>query len=788
MKKKFKIALCFLIALLVIILIIGAGLRYFWSSNLPYIGSLKNYNPPIITEIYSSNGQVIGKFYNQNRIIVDLEQVSMDLLKAIIAAEDDRFYEHEGIDYLGIIRAFIKNLMATRITGGGSTITQQVTREVLLKDKTQTYKRKAREAMLSIQIEKMFSKERILFLYINQIYLGHGAYGVEAASRTYFGKSAKELNLAECTLIAGLYQAPSRYDPISHFERAKERQKYVLQRMVDVGYITEAQRKEAFETPLVFKEENDDEGAFENSRYFTEFVRRYLLKQYGKELLYEGGLDVYTTMDINLQNCAVDALRKGIKELDKREGYRGVIRTLSPEEILVFNEEAEKKYLLNPLEVGSIVEGVVNDVDDENQTATVAIGHELGLLPLSEMDWAREPDPEVIYYNAVVSEPGEVLKQGDVILCEIKEESETPPYKWLVSLEQEPVAQGAVFTMEVETGKVRSMVGGRDFSISQFDRVNQAIRQTGSAFKPVIYATAIDSGMTPSTVILDTAYISSLNPDADGDVWRPKNYEGEFSGQTLLRNALIKSKNVITIKILQRIGVQSAIDYARRLGIDSDLAPDLSLALGSSSMSLKELSTAYSAFANNGFLVEPYCIERVEDRNGLVLEENQPVIHEAIPEDTSYVMTDILKSVVSEGTGWRAKELKRPVAGKTGTTNDLRDAWFIGYTPRLLAGVWVGYDDNEPMGKGETGSRAACPIWVYFMSEALKDQPVEDFDAPEGVTFVKIDADTGLLASEYSIETVFQAFKKGTEPTEYAPKPESAKSGHFQQFDMDFEE
>ncbi|MBN1627299.1 MAG: transglycosylase domain-containing protein, partial [Deltaproteobacteria bacterium] len=346
MKKKFKFAIGLLIAALLVVVIIGAVLWYLWSSNLPYIGSLKDYNPPVITEIFGADGRVIGKYYSEKRIIVGLDQVSGDLLNAIIASEDDRFYEHEGIDFTGILRAFIKNLMATRITGGGSTITQQVTREVLLKDKTQTYKRKAREAMLSLQIEKMFSKERILFLFINEIYLGHGAYGVEAAARTYFGKNAKDLNLAECALIAGLYQAPSRYDPIAHFERAKERQRYVLQRMAEVGYITEEQRIAALGTSLVFGEKEDDN--IKQCRYFSEYVRRYLEGRYGREMLYEGGLKVYTTLDVDMQTSAVKSLAMGLGELDKREGYRGPLKSLSADEFDAFKKESEEKMLENP--------------------------------------------------------------------------------------------------------------------------------------------------------------------------------------------------------------------------------------------------------------------------------------------------------------------------------------------------------------------------------------------------------------------------------------------------------
>jgi penicillin-binding protein 1A len=784
LKRVIKYLIWASVSCLFIIITIGVILWYIWSSNLPYIGSLKDYNPPLITEVYDSNNQKIGAFYNEKRIIVSLDQVPKNLLNAFVAAEDARFYEHKGIDLTGILRAFLKNLASTRIRGGGSTITQQVTRSLLLKDRSQTYKRKAREALLSIQIEKMFSKEKILFLYINQIYLGHGAYGVEAASQTYFGKSSKELNLAECAMLAGLPQAPSKYDPVTDFDKAKVRQEYVLQRMVEEKYITEAQRKETFAQPLAIKEK--DESIFKNSQYFTEYIRRYLEKRYGKDLLYEGGLKVYTTMDLGLQTNAVNALDKGLHELDKREGYRGALRNISSVEITEFNEASAKKFIIDPPEIGSTVQCIVTDVDNSNKKVSVTIGNDSGLLPLSEMDWARRPNPEVASYSGIVQHPGFALKKGDVILCKIKDKSVVSPYKWLVSLEQEPEVQGALLAMDVKTGKVRAMVGGRDFSKSQFDRATQAKRQTGSAIKPIIYATAIDSGMTPSTVILDTAYVSSMDLDPDEDLWRPRNYEGEFLGPTLLRNALIKSMNVITVKILKTIGPQAAIDYARKLGITSDLEPNLSLALGSYSMSLKELTTAYSAFANSGSLVEPMFIEKIVDRNGNVLEENQPSVHQVVGEDTAYVMTDIMKGVVNEGTGWRSKELGRPVAGKTGTTNDLKDAWFIGFSPDLLAGVWVGYDDSRKMSRGESGAKAANPIWNYFMAEALKTRPIEDFHAPDSVTFVKIDTDTGLLASAYSKKTVFQAFKKGSEPTEYSPKPNSAKSGQFQQFDMDF--
>jgi penicillin-binding protein 1A len=400
---------------------------------------------------------------------------------------------------------------------------------------------------------------------------------------------------------------------------------------------------------------------------------------------------------------------------------------------------------------------------------------------MTEMKWARTMDPEVPYYKASVKTPGEVLREGDVILCRIKDTSDR--FDWLISLEKEPEIQGALISMEAKTGMIRAMVGGRDFSVSQFDRVIQSRRQPGSAFKPIIYAAALDQGMTPSTVIIDAPYISTMNPD-DEEMWRPKNYKKRFFGPTLFRTALIKSRNVITVKILKQIGVYNTIQYARRMGVESDLSPDLSLALGSSGLSLLELTTAYSVFDNGGMLVKPIFIYSIEDRSGQIIEENHPSLHESISKETAYIMTDLLKAVIKEGTGWRAKALRRPAAGKTGTSNDLKDAWFLGFTPGLVTGVWAGYDDQKPMGKGETGSRAASPIWLYFMKEVLKDSPVKDFLAPQGVVFAKIDTEKGLLASPYSKKTVFQAFIQGTEPKKYSPRPKAAKSGQFSQFDM----
>jgi penicillin-binding protein 1A len=561
--------------------------------------------------------------------------------------------------------------------------------------------------------------------------------------------------------------------------------------MFEEGYITREQLIDALETQLNIQ--NTPEITFLKAPYFTEHVRRYLLQKYGRDLLYRGGLKVYTTLNLRIQHIAREAVKKGLFELDKREGYRGPVRHLEPDEIADFVEEASEQCALSPPEKNSVVEGLVEEVSDERKEVLVRIGEHMARLPLSSMNWARKPNPEVAYYARSVKKPSKVLKKGDVIHVRIIKEATGPlpavtknersGLTWEVSLEQIPEVQGALFSMEPETGEVKAMVGGRDFGISQFDRAIQSRRQPGSAFKPVIYAAALDWGMSPAEIIIDAPYISDQTPDEE--VWKPKNYKEKFFGPTLFRTALAKSRNVITIKILKKIGVEYAIDYAKRMGIESSLSPDLSMALGSSGTSLMELTRAYSVFANRGMLVKPIFIRRIIDRSGQTIEENQPESAEVISKETAYVMTDLLKAVIQEGTGWRMKALQRPAAGKTGTTNNLRDAWFIGYTPELVTGVWVGYDDQKAMGKGETGSRAASPLWLYFMSRVLKGQPVVDFEVPDGVVFAKIDTNTGLLAGPYSEKTILQTFKEGTEPTEYSPKPKSAKSGQFFQFDMD---
>ncbi|MBW2450417.1 MAG: PBP1A family penicillin-binding protein [Deltaproteobacteria bacterium] len=754
-----------------IVIIIGSigitGVYLYLSKNLPKISSLNDYRPPIITTVYSDDNRKIAEFFKERRLVLPLAKMPEMLKQAFVAAEDARFYKHKGIDVLSIFRAFYKNIEAGAIVQGGSTITQQVTKSFLLTPE-KSYTRKIKEAILAYRIDKKFAKDEILFLYLNQIYLGHGAYGVEAASENYFGKSAHELNLAECAILAGLPQAPSRYSPFRYPERAKQRQIYVLNRMVEEGFITNIQATEAINKVLDIKPRRN--LYIEEVPVYTEHIRRYIATKYGDEVLYEEGLKIYSAVNIEMQKMAREEILKGLFALDKRQGYRGPIKHLKPEEIESFSTELQLELDNAPIEEGKIVKGVVIEINDKNNTVIVRMGSTLGVIRIDDMRWARKPDPEIAYYEARVNHVREVLKVGDVIEVLVKNKIFDTD-RWWLSLEQDPKVQAALLCIESETGNVKVMIGGKDFRESQFNRAVQSRRQPGSAFKPVIYAAALDKGYTPATVIIDSPIVYE---DTEHDfTWKPRNYKERFYGPTIFRDALAKSRNVVTIKILQDIGIDYAINYARQLGIISNMNRDLSIALGSSGVSLLELVSAYSVFNNLGYLVEPVFITKILDREGNVIEESNPLRRKVIEQNTAYIMTSLLEGVVKHGTGHRAKALKRPVAGKTGTTNNLHDAWFVGYTPRYNTGTWVGYDDGSSLGKGETGSRAASPIWVGFMQRLLADKPVRVFQVPEGVVFSKIDAETGLLPIPESERTIFECFKEGTVPTEYTKKPDA---------------
>lgn len=771
-RKKHRVGRIFFRIFLLFVLIctltggLGAvGLYYYISRDLPKITTLKDYHPPIISTVYADDGRKIGEFFNERRIVVPLTEIPDMLIKAFVAAEDSRFYTHRGIDLLSITRAFIKNIEAGSIVQGGSTITQQVTKSFLLTPE-RSYTRKMKEAILAYRIEKALNKEDILYLYLNQIYLGHGAYGVEAAAENYFGKTARDMNLAECAMLAGLPQAPSRYSPFRYPDRAKQRQIYVLNRLVEEGYITNIEATEAINTKLDIRPRRN--LYIEEVPYYTEYVRQYVEKKYGTEALYNEGLQIYTAVNIGMQRIARKEVENGLLALDKRQGYRGPLQHLAPEAIETYVQDLQKQWAETVPEAGQTVTGVVVQVSDGEKTVAVRMGGGQGIIDIADMDWARKPNPEVAYHAKMIKKPGDALQSGDVVLVRLKERREGSDL-WNLALEQVPKAQGALLCLEAETGNVKSMVGGRDFRETQFNRALQSRRQPGSAFKPIIYAAAIDKGYTPATVVIDSPIVFK---DREQDFkWKPRNYGKKFYGPTLLRQALAKSRNVITIKILQDIGIDYVMDYAHKLGITSTLNRDLSLALGSSGVSLLELVSAYSVFTNHGFRVTPCFVTRVLDRNGNELEKFTPAKEMVIDPSTAFIMTSLLEGVVQNGTGWRAKALNRPVAGKTGTTNDLYDAWFMGFTPEYTAGVWVGFDEEASLGKFETGSKAASPIWVGFMERILADKPAQVFEVPEGVVFTQIDATTGLLPVAESSKTIFECFKEGTVPTEYAPRP-----------------
>ncbi len=775
------------------------GIYLYFSKDLPQITTLKDYRPPTITCVYSDDGKKIGEFYNERRIVIPLSEIPDIFINAFIATEDSRFYTHKGVDLYSIIRAFTRNLEAGTIVQGGSTITQQVTKSFFLSPEKK-YSRKIKEAILAYRLDKTFTKQEILFLYLNQIYLGHGAYGVEAASQNYFGKSAKDLTLAECATIAGLPQAPSKYSPFRHPERAKQRQIYVLNRMVKENFITNIEATEAMNIVLDIQPRRN--WYAEKVPCYTEHIRRYVENKYGTDLLYSGGLKIHTAVNIEMQKFARLEVETGLKAMDKRQGYRGPLEHLPPEEIEAFSKKIEEELEESPIVKDKILKGVVIKIDNKKDEAIIRMGNAQGILSVADMKWARKPDVDVGYWEVTIIHPGEVLKTGDVILVKAKNikveeedenEQDEAPFKddisdlldqesiqetiWELALEQTPVSQAALLCIEAETGHVKVMIGGRDFTDSQFNRATQSRRQPGSAFKPIVYAAGLDKGYTPASVIIDSPVIY-LDEERDF-TWKPNNYEREFHGPTLYRKALTKSMNIVTIKIMQEIGVDFIIDYARKLGINSPLSRDLSLSLGSSGVSLLELVSSYSVFPNLGYLVQPTFITKIEDRDGNILEESVPIKNQVIEMSTAYIMTSMLESVVQNGTGRRVRSLNRPTAGKTGTTNKLNDAWFMGYTPRYTTGVWVGNDSKSSLGKGETGSRAASPIWLGFMQKALADKPVRVFQIPDGVVFAKIDADTGLLPIPESKKTLFECFKEGTVPTEFTPKPETEKNSNI---------
>ncbi len=765
--------------------------------TLPKVDTLADYRPPIITRVLSDDGGTIAEYARERRIVVPVAKMPKQLIQAFVAAEDSNFFQHQGIDLISILRAAMKNVLAGGIVQGGSTITQQVAKSLLLTPEKK-FSRKFKEAILAWRMEKTLSKEDILFLYLNQIYLGHGAYGVAAAAETYFDKTIDQLSLAECSLLAGLPQAPSRYSPYQNFPRAKERQKYVLGRMVAEGYIAPLQAQMAESQELVIRSHGNDHGNL--AAYFSEQVRRYLEGTYGADTLYSEGLEVRTSMNLALQEAAQNAVRDNLRNLDKRRGYRGPKQVFSEAEEAAFLAAQRSDLARSPLVSGRVLEGVLSGT--HGPALEVRIGDRRGEIPLTDCQWAGTVRlaPRGMRAHGNLDGGDSRLPVGSLLEVKILEVPAQGPLK--LALEQEPEAEGALVAIDPQNGQVKAMVGGYDFARSQFNRVIQARRLPGSAIKPIIYAAALDKGYTPATVILDTPVIyKDRSPSGEEIEWKPKNYGGKFGGPMTFREALTHSANVVTIKVLEDIGVGYVINYARKLGIESPLPRDLTLALGSAAVTPMELATAYTVFASGGVRLTPSYITSIRDRDGRILESTDPAdfpggpgpgqrlirlsAERVISPETAYLITNLMESVVQNGTGQLAKSLGRPAAGKTGTTNDLKDAWFAGFFPQLVAVTWVGFDQERPLGSKETGARAALPAWVAFMDAVAKRYPPREFPVPDSIEFRPIDAATGLLVPEENPQAVIEAFAPGTAPTRTALEALKLKARDF--FRMDLE-
>lgn len=822
------------------------------SIGLPKLDTIEDYRPNLVTEVFDRRGTKIGefKFENQSRYLVAYDEAPPHVVQAFVSAEDKEFFAHQGLDYLGIARAALANVFAGEIKQGASTITQQVVKSLLLTPE-KTYRRKLREMILAKRIEDSFSKEEILYLYLNEIYFGGGAYGVEAAAREFFAKPVADLSVAEAATLAGLVQAPGRYNPRAHPERALHRRHYVLRRMLEDGQIDEQAFNNADNAPLHIAPGRDINS--ELAPDFVEYVRRYLLAKYDTDRVLKEGWQVHTTCDLAMQRAAREAVDVGLRAHAKRQGVLRLPPPIPPEQ---WNDRREVLTKQNKgLTEEQVREGLVIAIYDQAGWAKVALGDETIRVPLGNMKWVRQVKRDGAKARPVtrVERPGQVLAPGDRVLV-------YKPKDEMYVLAAWPMAQGALLAMDVDTREVLAMIGGRSYAESQFNRAVQARRQPGSAFKPVVYAAALNARLTPATVFPDTALVFADN-------WRPANYDRKFRGYMNLREALTRSINTITIRVAETIGVDYILSFARRVGLDELESGDLSMAIGTYEVSPLHLINAYDVFASGGKLTDPVFVRKVLDRDENVKEEavysefveqvpaldnvpdlsgfngkdlpldaaqpgidplaenrrgeffgdfelgatptpppaaaptpepqgevplavrlsDQVVMRQVIDPQVAYVITSMMHSVASRGTGARSNQLGRTLAGKTGTTNNYADAWFIGFSPQIIAGVWVGNDNGGvSLGSGESGSTTALPIWVDFMRVALADLPKATFPVPKGVSFARIDPQTGLLAQPDSPGEE-ECFVAGTEPTQYAPSSVQPDANDFFELELEGE-
>jgi penicillin-binding protein 1A len=800
------------------------GYRAFTSDLPQNLSVVTDYRPIRASQIFSADGELIGEFYVEKRVLVPVEDVPLLVRKAFVAAEDVRFYQHGGVDYLGILRAAVANLRAGHVVQGGSTITQQVSK-LLIIGQEKSLARKVREALLSFRIEKRLSKDQILGIYLNHVYLGHGAYGIAAAAAAYFGKSVKDLTVAEAAMLAAMPKAPGNVTPIRDFPRAQARQRYVLDQMVELKFLSPAQADAARKEPLVIVAHS---RALTNvaAPYFVETVRRYVADRYGDEELLQRGYRIYTTLDMRRQRAAEAAVRRGLEELQRRLGFSGPIghldsdqrrvlasgrpRAVAPGGFTLEDPEQSGVLMAVPEPHAALIDATKPGAHLAESVARYVVGESAA----ERRRAARSPrpvppayvtDPDTIYAAVVTAlgkrvtvasggltapldssdearalawkgRDGERLAVGDVLPVYFR----TQPVAGRPGKEEQvallsiaPRVQGALVALDPSNGHLVSMVGGYDYSQSQFNRATQSRRQIGSAIKPFIYAAAMERGMTSLTVKWD----APVKFKTSSGVWAPHNYKPEYLGALTLRTALAKSINTISAQLVAQMGVDAVIDMMRRLGITSKVPQSLSLALGTADLGLEEVAYALASIPNGGRVVSPVFIIRLVDADGRVLEDHgtpTPGAQRLSPE-VAYVVADLMKGVVEVGTAKKARELGRPAAGKTGTSTNYRDAWFFGYTPELLCGVWVGRDDFKPIGHDATGGQLAVPIWLGYMREALRDAPVRDFQPPPGILFVRADPETGTPAPPSNPKSRLMPFRRGTLPPAFTSGAQSAR-------------
>jgi len=785
----------FLFAAGTIVFLVGvaavAGLIWHFSKDLPDYSQLQNYEPPVMTRVHASDGSLLAEYSKERRLYLPIQAVPKLVINAFLAAEDKNFYEHGGIDYSGMARAallYVQNYGSNRRPQGASTITQQVAKNFLLTNEV-SFTRKIKEALLAMRIERAYSKDKILELYLNEIYLGLGAYGIAAASLVYFDKSVNELTVAEAAYLAALPKAPSTLHPVKNRERAIERRNYVIDRLLENGWIKQADADAARKAPLVVTNRANGSHTFAGE-YFAEEVRRDLFERYGEKKLYEGGLSVRTSLDPKLQVEARKTMVKGLVNFDEAKGWRGPVTKL----------DISGDWGLKLADVKSLSDispwrmAVVLETSDQSARigfqpgrelgGAVSKGRETGIITLEGVKWAKAASGPTRFKTP--TKVSQVLSPGDVIYADPMVDKEGHVTEGQYRLRQLPEVSGAMVVMDPWTGRVLAMVGGFSFDQSQFNRATQAYRQPGSSFKPLVYSSALDNGYTPSTVVVDAPI--EIDQGQGVGVWRPENYStGKYYGPTTLRNALQRSLNTVTVRLAQDIGMPLIGEYAKRFGVYDELPNYLSYALGAGETTVMRMVTAYSMFANGGKRIKATLIDRIQDRYGHTIFKhdqrecrgcdapggwkNQPEPQlvdrreQVLDPMTAYQITSMMEGVVQHGTATVVREVGKPIAGKTGTTNDEKDAWFVGFSPDLVVGIYVGYDKPRNLGRGATGGHLAAPIAKDFLKLALAGKPAVPFKVPAGIKLIRVDAKTGMRAGPGDGgRTILEAFKPGTAP------------------------